>query len=587
MFARMAQGPFNLSIQRIGDALGRLLAPQRAVRFLSPFTSMDVPADTLRGVSGSGEITGYTAIGLDTSQLPGLVTSRIIFGTSPMRINGGDSADLGATNITVTIEPATTLSPGSLSAADKALINTLAVGSVAPISNTVLLRGPSGEGKCTSFEMSEDGFLRANIGGDEVPVATVNGTKDITFGDAVEANSISTLAKTNGNISTLVTGTGTWLTAAVGASSIISMLSNSFEVLRAVAGALTLASADVATGAGKNVVINAGDTGDASAAGSILMTAGTTTGGPRGNIRFTIPIQGGNTGFVAVNDGTNDRLTFSANLGSSFVISNGDLGIQGAAGLSLSGGTGGTATSIQFADAQPIVFFVNGSEVARFDAGGPAAPTTIQPNDAASAGISTKLARDDHRHAIAAAVAGAIAIGDAAAEGASTSFSRADHTHSLAAPATPQSVGAANSAGASTAPARADHVHAHAYQQYMGANTLTGTTTTRYLSVGFNTGTASSNILDMDVRKPFSINALGMLARVGGTAGQTITATIRKNGATVGTAVLTTASDATSGNNTFTAVTFVAGDTWGLQIDKSGAIATSPSDIIYTVGMTP
>jgi len=121
----------------------------------------------------------------------------------------------------------------------------------------------------------------------------------------------------------------------------------------------------------------------------------------------------------------------------------------------------------------------------------------------------------------------------------------------------------------------------------MGANTLTGTTTTRYLSPGFNTGTASANILDMAVTKAFKIDSMRYVARIGGTAGQTITATVRKNGAAVGTAVLTVASDATSGSSAFTAVSLAAGDTWGLQIDKSGSIASSPTDAMWTLGLTP
>lgn len=215
-------------------------------------------------------------------------------------------------------------------------------------------------------------------------------------------------------------------------------------------------------------------------------------------------------------------------------------------------------------------------------------PTTIAPDDAADPGASTTFAaRADHTHAITTSAAGTINVGDAAAEGAGSAFARNDHVHALPAPGAPQSVGAANSAGSSTKVAREDHVHAFATNRELGANTLTGTTTTRYLTPGYNSGTASSNPLDMAVTKPFKIDSMRMLARVGGTAGQTISATVRKNGAAVGTAILTTASDATSGSSTFTAVSFAAGDTWGLQIDKSGAIATSPTDIFWTIGITP
>lgn len=75
----MAQGPFTLAIQRIANALGVLAPAQRAIRFASPLTVIDVPetqaGSTLRGAAGSGEVSGYTEVGLDESLLPGFATS--------------------------------------------------------------------------------------------------------------------------------------------------------------------------------------------------------------------------------------------------------------------------------------------------------------------------------------------------------------------------------------------------------------------------------------------------------------------------------------------------------------------------------
>lgn len=62
--------------------------------------------------------------------------------------------------------------------------------------------------------------------------------------------------------------------------------------------------------------------------------------------------------------------------------------------------------------------------IALFDA---TVPTTIEPDDAASAGSAGVAARRDHVHAIATAAP--VAVGTANAEGASTSFARADHVH--------------------------------------------------------------------------------------------------------------------------------------------------------------
>jgi hypothetical protein len=57
-------------------------------------------------------------------------------------------------------------------------------------------------------------------------------------------------------------------------------------------------------------------------------------------------------------------------------------------------------------------------------------PTTIQPDDAASVGVATDAARDDHTHAIVTD-APSQGIGGSNAEGTSTSFARADHDHKL------------------------------------------------------------------------------------------------------------------------------------------------------------
>lgn len=125
-----------------------------------------------------------------------------------------------------------------------------------------------------------------------------------------------------------------------------------------------------------------------------------------------------------------------------------------------------------------------------------------------------------------------------------------------------------------------------AINRELGANTLTGTTTTRYLLTGFNTGTASANAIEMPVVKAFSIASMKLWFRVAGTAGANISYVLRKNGVAVGTAVLTVASDAAANtvySATFTAVTYAAGDTWSVEVTKSGAIATSPTDIVLTV----
>lgn len=80
---------------------------------------------------------------------------------------------------------------------------------------------------------------------------------------------------------------------------------------------------------------------------------------------------------------------------------------------------------------------------------------------AASAGASAQVARIDHKHDVTtAAPSAALQVGGANAEGSSSSLARADHAHALTAPAAPADVTkAAASAGVSTNVARSDHKH--------------------------------------------------------------------------------------------------------------------------------
>jgi hypothetical protein len=59
------------------------------------------------------------------------------------------------------------------------------------------------------------------------------------------------------------------------------------------------------------------------------------------------------------------------------------------------------------------------------------APVDVDPQ-AASAGVASEASRQDHKHDIVTAAAGATTPGDAAAEGTANSLARSDHQHSLA-----------------------------------------------------------------------------------------------------------------------------------------------------------
>lgn len=79
---------------------------------------------------------------------------------------------------------------------------------------------------------------------------------------------------------------------------------------------------------------------------------------------------------------------------------------------------------------------------------------------AALEGLGTEAARQDHKHDIDTAIAGAVSSGDSAAEGVATSLARSDHTHSVVAPGAPVNVDrSAAQSGVSGNLARQDHKH--------------------------------------------------------------------------------------------------------------------------------
>lgn len=59
------------------------------------------------------------------------------------------------------------------------------------------------------------------------------------------------------------------------------------------------------------------------------------------------------------------------------------------------------------------------------------APNTIEPDDTASAGVSSSGSRADHEHGIATAAPSNIGTSASNSEGVSTSFARADHSHAF------------------------------------------------------------------------------------------------------------------------------------------------------------
>lgn len=60
-----------------------------------------------------------------------------------------------------------------------------------------------------------------------------------------------------------------------------------------------------------------------------------------------------------------------------------------------------------------------------------ATPSSIDPDDAGAAGVSTSASRADHQHGIVAAAASGLTLVTTNTEGVATSFARSDHTHAI------------------------------------------------------------------------------------------------------------------------------------------------------------
>jgi hypothetical protein len=217
--------------------------------------------------------------------------------------------------------------------------------------------------------------------------------------------------------------------------------------------------------------------------------------------------------------------------------------------------------------------------------GAPAAPGTIQPDDTASAGSATAPARADHRHAISADVPVNVDVA-ANAEGVSTSFARADHKHNIST-AAPVAVGNANAAGTSTSLARADHVHkADGAVLTWGNNSVSSTTTTRYMTPGFEDGLATTAAIQF--RVPFASKARKLRVRQNSPAGNgnNIVYTLRVNGAASALAA-TIASTGTDANDLTNEITLAAGDYIDIEVTKASSVGSAPNQVMVTLTLDP
>lgn len=119
------------------------------------------------------------------------------------------------------------------------------------------------------------------------------------------------------------------------------------------------------------------------------------------------------------------------------------------------------------------------------------------------------------------------------------------------------------------------------YPQF-SARQVDTTTTTRYLPFGYTNAVAPTTPQDMPVVRAFSLSTMTVFNNGTGLGASTITYAMRKNGLATALAVTMLPTD-TEESIAVTAVSFLPGDTWGVEVTKSGAITASPTDIKVVV----
>jgi hypothetical protein len=250
----------------------------------------------------------------------------------------------------------------------------------------------------------------------------------------------------------------------------------------------------------------------------------------------------------------------------------------------------------------------------------------VAPPDVAGAGVvgaSGAYARADHTHGHGTQPIGLgtdHAVATALLAGFMSALDKAKLDAITAAAAAPPNVAAAGVVGASTNYAREDHVHGHGAQPigagtdhavatallagfmsaldkakldgiaagagpaflHWGSNSVSATTTTRYMPPGYDSALASLTAIQYRVPAACTIRNLRVRHNVLNGNGSPIVYTVRKNGVvTALTASLaSTSSDASDLVNT---VSFAAGDLLDIEVTKAASVGTSPNDVTAIV----
>lgn len=120
---------------------------------------------------------------------------------------------------------------------------------------------------------------------------------------------------------------------------------------------------------------------------------------------------------------------------------------------------------------------------------------------------------------------------------------------------------------------------------HWGNSGVTATTTTRYLTPGYEDGTAPTTVIQWRVPFAGTISLL-RVHQTGAGNGNTIVYTLRKN-SVAQTLTASLASTAADGSDLTNSVTVAAGDLVDIEVTKAVSIAATPSDIVASVQYAP
>lgn len=248
-----------------------------------------------------------------------------------------------------------------------------------------------------------------------------------------------------------------------------------------------------------------------------------------------------------------------------------------------------------------------------------AAPSVTGVATSSGEGSATTLARSDHSHQANTSPSNVTKA--AAVIGTSGEPARADHKHDITTATASELTDSTNAEGSATSLARSDHTHAHGDRSggslhadattsvdgFMSASdktkldglasgaskailtwgddNITTTTTTRYLTPGFDDGTAETSETAYRVPSAGTAQNLRVRARVAGSGAATLTYTLIVNGSpsSLSVAMSNTTQD---GSDLVNTVSLSAGDLISMRITKSASLSSAPDDIVASLEVT-